>query len=237
MISKEHKFIFIHIPKTGGNSIQNILRHYSEDVVKVYDKTVPEIEALLQTQAEVKISDPGAARLSGDAAGHTVTVTDTDLLDDIGVYNEVLQTGKHSPLSDYARHWDASVFGAFGDYYKFSIIRNPWERLISYYWSPCFNLTAWNREVFKSAIARMTPDFEYFEVQGRFEMDHLIRFDDLQHGFDEVCEALGLPKRALPVTNQSKRKHYSEYYDDELRGMVADRFRREIEYFEFEFGD
>lgn len=31
MISIAKKFIFIHVPKTGGNSIQNILKKYSED--------------------------------------------------------------------------------------------------------------------------------------------------------------------------------------------------------------
>ena len=31
MISERNKFIFVHIPKTAGNSIQNILHKYSED--------------------------------------------------------------------------------------------------------------------------------------------------------------------------------------------------------------
>jgi len=37
MISHKYKFIFIHTPKTAGNSIQNHLRNYSEDKI-VIDK-------------------------------------------------------------------------------------------------------------------------------------------------------------------------------------------------------
>jgi len=38
MISLKNKFLFVHVPKTGGNSIQNILRDYSEDKVVVLAK-------------------------------------------------------------------------------------------------------------------------------------------------------------------------------------------------------
>jgi len=33
MISIKHNFIFIHVPKTAGNSFQNILKNYSEDKI------------------------------------------------------------------------------------------------------------------------------------------------------------------------------------------------------------
>ena len=33
MISIKYKFLFVHIPKTAGNSIQNILKDWSEDEI------------------------------------------------------------------------------------------------------------------------------------------------------------------------------------------------------------
>ena len=35
MISLARQFLFVHVPKTAGNAIQNKLRAYSEDVVVV----------------------------------------------------------------------------------------------------------------------------------------------------------------------------------------------------------
>ncbi len=31
MISSAYKFIFVHVPKTGGNSVQDALRNYADD--------------------------------------------------------------------------------------------------------------------------------------------------------------------------------------------------------------
>ena len=39
MLSLKNKFLFIHAPKTAGNSIQNILRKYSEDTVVIKHKS------------------------------------------------------------------------------------------------------------------------------------------------------------------------------------------------------
>jgi len=44
MISHKKNFIFIHVPKTGGNSLQNVLRKYSEDRIVCRNKNQDGVE-------------------------------------------------------------------------------------------------------------------------------------------------------------------------------------------------
>ena len=215
MISIQKKFLFIHVPKTGGNSIQNILRCYSEDEIV--------------TQAEYQ-----------------------DGVERFGVRNTKYNTTKHFTLSQYRSVLDAQTYRSL---FKFATIRNPWDMLISFYFSPHRGEIKWDRNEFLTMVNDLSTLRHYIceqtyleRVLSRFgihrvigskkldrDIDFLMRFEQLDNDFKVVCEKLDIPHSPLPKRNSSVRSHYSKYYDDELREIVRKKFSEEIEFGNYSF--
>jgi Sulfotransferase family len=200
MISFQKRFLFVHIPKTAGNSIQSVLRDYSED----------ELVALRGEQ---------------------------DGIERFGLRNPNYKIRKHSTLAEYR-----AALGEmeFGNLYKFTCVRNPWDRMVSYYFTPTQNTSAWDRKKFRKAIVKLLPVANYLRLdKGRGDpfanVNYIMRFENLADDFRAVCAALDISPAPLPRYNRSHREHYSKYYDDELRELVGARFAAEIERFGYTF--
>ncbi len=200
MISFQKRFLFVHIPKTAGNSIQSILRDYSED----------ELVALRDEQ---------------------------DGIERFGLRNPKYTIRKHSTLADYK-----AALGEvqFGDLYKFTCVRNPWDRMVSYYFTPTQSPEAWDRKKFRRIISKAVSVADYLRLDKVEEdpfgnVDYVMRFENLADDFSTVCGTLGISPATLPQYNRSSREHYSKYYDDELRELVRTRFAAEIERFGYIF--
>jgi len=140
--------------------------------------------------------------------------------------------------------------------FMFTFVRNPWERLLSlYFWtkiSPSFwscrhkivqsftqfvyDLESMQRK--EAAIREhSTPLSSYAYFNGVQFVDFIGRFENLQEDFNVICDKIGIPQQKLPQINKSKHKHYTEYYDDETKQIVAEKFAKDIEYFGYKFGE
>ena len=67
-------------------------------------------------------------------------------------------------------------------------------------------------------------------------ISYYIRFEDIEGGIEDVC--LNYPPKNfvdLPHMNKTNHKKYTDYYDDELREMVAHKDRIIIERFGYKF--
>ncbi len=200
MISFQKRFLFIHIPKTAGNSIQSILRDYSED----------ELVALRSEQ---------------------------DGIERFGLRNPKYKIKKHSTLAEYKAALGEAQFGGL---YKFTCVRNPWDRMVSLYFTPTQEMGAWDRKKFRKVISKALSVAEYLQLdkgeRDPFDnADYVMRFENLADDFRTVCGALGISPTTLPQYNRSSREHYSKYYDDELRELVRTRFAAEVERFGYTF--
>ena len=114
----------------------------------------------------------------------------------------------------------------FGNLYKFTCVRNPWDRMVSYYFTPTQNTSAWDRKKFRKAIVKVLPVADYLRLdKGKGDpfanVNYIMRFENLADDFRAVCAALDISPAPLPRYNRSNREHYSKYYDDELRELVA----------------
>src|SRR6266481_9804119 len=114
MISFQKGFLFVHIPKTAGNSIQSVLRDYSED----------QLVALRKEQ---------------------------DGIERFGLRNPKYRIKKHSTLSEYH---DALGDEQFRNLYKCTCVRNPWDRMVSYYFTPRRDGKDWARKAFRKTILK-----------------------------------------------------------------------------------
>jgi hypothetical protein len=71
------------------------------------------------------------------------------------------------------------------------------------------------------------------------DIDFIGKVETLGQDLQKLSEILSIPYQDIDVelTNRSKHKHYIEYYDDETRQLVAEKYAKDIEYFGYKFGE
>ena len=202
MISKSHRFIFIHLPKTAGCSIEKSL--------------FPELSA----------HNPHPLRKNGFSINY-----------------------QHGTLEEKVNfHKDCASF------FSFCVVRNPWDRLVSFYLHISQRRRAWKKGLkppdvfsFKDMINYLYfKNFPNFFVHCPYRfirpcaewvrgITFICKFENLQYDFDKICLKLELDSRTLPTVNSSVREGYASYYDDDLINMVGDLYKKDIEHFGYEF--
>jgi len=208
LISHHNRFLFIHIQKTAGSSLSQLLKE--------------------------NVADLSSFR---------------------GTHDHAL--------------WAKSAGGfIWEDYYKFAFVRNPWDRLVSWYMmitqhsqrllleqpgyehNLLWRYVLENADSFESFIHNCTACIDDVDGRKSFvfnQLDYLTdeagncivdfigRFETFSADTLKLCDALGLDNVAISHTNTSTHAHYRDYYNDVTRRLVAQRFAKDIDYFSYQF--
>jgi len=147
------------------------------------------------------------------------------------------------------KHWrPRQIIAAEGQavwdsYFKFSFVRNPWDRLVSKYFDmrdiskqiPADRSFEQFANLWIRKHGRWNPWDQISWFQGRLEeFDFVGRFETLEEDFGYICTQISA-ELSLPKRRSTKHEHYSVYYDDRLCKKVAKMAKADIKAFGYSF--
>ena len=221
MISHAHRAIFFHIPKTAGTSIEQKLGLFEAPTRGAQDhRSLREIRplSLLRHWRQLFMVPPGRGyRMLREMFGLAV------------------RPGPHGPRASREE---------FATYYKFTVVRNPWARVYSWYRNlmrdsllgvpPCDFATFLRKHVNEWAVRPQT--YWITDFDGSIPLERIVRFENLIDEMREVLADLGFHDRTLPHFLQAEGgADYRAAYSDTLAKLIAERYRDEIQMFQYDF--
>ena len=150
--------------------------------------------------------------------------------------------------------------GEFKNYFKFTIVRNPYDRLVSAYFfmkkggvnekdkkwaeknlSPYADFDAFvkgwvNKKNIRSGL-HFRPQCGFICLEkNRPGMDFIGYYENLESDFSFICRKLQMNSTLHEANrNLSREKNYREYYTDETRKIVADVYAGDIQVLGYSF--
>ncbi|WP_170362629.1 sulfotransferase family 2 domain-containing protein [Ruegeria arenilitoris] len=219
ILSRRHKFIFIHIPKAAGQSVANALMPFAAGPVQRM------LSPLLPYRQQLKIY--------------------TKLHERTGLRTVAQPFKDHVRIDEVVDKLGQEIFD---DLFSFTFVRNPWDRLFSTYSYTLSNPRHWNHSFAKSLVdfsafaewhcGRGNIPFQsefVFNRSGQKLVKYVGRFETIEDSFQEICEQVGIECQ-LPRFNTSRNTNsYREAFTPQTRDLVHRTYAKDIEAFGYVF--
>lgn len=220
MIDHKNKFIFVHVPKCGGTSIESL-----------FDSNAQENDV--------------AGSYKGKSWHKHMTLLDYENeFPDLSDYFKFsfVRNPWSMTLSMYKYMWESD--------YKFPTKWRSNRTKYKYFYvsfldwikSPSFSSgTIRSLDIisqYDNSMSIQQPDtLSKWTSATTWSLDFIGKFENLQPDFNTICDKIGIKNQQLPHINKTNHKHYSEYYDDETREIVARKYALDIDRFGYKFRD
>lgn len=134
----------------------------------------------------------------------------------------------------------------FMSYFRFAIVRNPWDWQVSLYNFARKDKTHFQHELTKKFSGfedylewrcdgnyQLQRDFVY-DGKGNCLVDFIGRFENLENDFNVICEKIGVDT-SLPKVHVLRCDDYRDHYSTYTRALVETVFEKDIQTFGYQF--
>jgi len=150
----------------------------------------------------------------------------------------------------------------FENYFKFAVVRNPWDRFVSLYeflktgthWP---EQKIWAEKIignktFEEFVRKINDDYwfrnavmsdnfffpqSYFvtDRKGRVKVDKIYKFEKLSSAFEDLNNRFSTKQTLSHQRKTSARKKYQDYYTEETKGIIASIYQSDVELFGYKY--
>src|SRR5690554_867154 len=145
----------------------------------------------------------------------------------------------------------------WNEYFKFTIVRNPWDRAYSdYLWimadrklkgsfKDYINKIGPFRECLRNENIKtyrgdhLIPQTEFYSEKGKLQLDFIGRFEQLLEDIALINKKLNITNmfNSHEKKNESRLSHYSLFYTASRKKLIDDYYARDIEQLNYSFED
>lgn len=217
LISPSRRIIFVHIQKTGGETVAQILR-----------SALPDIQELGPKHC---FAAYGAGRVEAWDSYYKFAFV-RNPWDRLVSWYAMIQDARHTQWHEAARNRRR-----LSHFYQART--NPLWRYV-YREAPTFESFIKNGTAEIAVAETVSYSFLHNQLDyvtaasGRLLVDRIGRFERFGEDLREILDRIGVDHRPAHE-NRSSHLHYSKYYDEVTRDIVARRFAKDIAAFGYRF--
>jgi hypothetical protein len=225
MISHKYKFIHIHIPKCAGTSIEKALGHFDEHEGRNGQdhRTIRMIE------------QPWLSK-------HSIST--------ISNLKELFQRARHKMINKTnPKNHESVTPDQFKQYFKFSIVRNPYARIYSWYTNIIrdevqlrylgipkdIEFQDYLKRFLKNSYMIRPQVYWLKNFEGKINLDYIGKFEEIEVVFKEISRNLSIANIYFPHEKRSKKVDYKTCYDVGSIDLVTRYYKEDLIFFNYKF--